>query len=73
MDIVFARKIILNLLENIFAAWEANFAFTTMFLEVGKRGNIDIGIIMFSQQCFLVCPGLDSIQSISNMNCCINR
>ena len=41
MDIVFARKIILNLLENIFAAWEANFAFTTMFLEVGKRGNID--------------------------------
>ena len=40
-NIVSATKMFLNLLGNIFASWEANFVSETMFLEVGKQGNID--------------------------------
>ena len=40
-NIVFAIKTFLNLLENIFASWEANFVSATMFPELGKQGNID--------------------------------
>ena len=39
--IVSATKMFPNLLGNIFASWEANFVFATMFPEVGKQGNID--------------------------------
>ena len=39
--IVFVTKMFLNLLGNIFASWEASFVSATMFLEVGKQGNID--------------------------------
>ena len=34
-------QIVLHLLGNIFASWEANFLSATMFPEVGKQGNID--------------------------------
>ena len=34
-------KYFLKLFGNIFASWEANFVFTTMFPEVGKHGNTD--------------------------------
>ena len=40
-NIVFATKMFLNLLGNIFASGEANFLPATMFPEVGKQGNID--------------------------------
>ena len=40
-NIVFAIKTFLNLLENIFTSWEANFVSATMFPELGKQGNID--------------------------------
>ena len=40
-NIVSATKIFLNLLENIFAAREANFVSATMFPKVSKQGNID--------------------------------
>ena len=39
-NIVSATKMFLNLLENIFASWEANFVSVTMFPEVGKQGSI---------------------------------
>ena len=45
-DIVSATKMFLNLLDNIFAPWEANFVSARMFPEVGKQGNID------RKQCF---------------------
>ena len=32
---------VLNLLGKIFASWEANFDYATMFPEVGKHRNID--------------------------------
>ena len=38
------QKMFLNLLGNIFAAWEANFVSATMFPEVGKQGNIDCSL-----------------------------
>ena len=40
-NIVFATKMFLNLLGNIFASGEANFLPATMFPVVGKLGNID--------------------------------
>ena len=36
-NIVSAAKIFLNLLEDIFASWEANFISARMFPEVGKQ------------------------------------
>ena len=39
-NIVSATEMFLNLLGNIFASWERNFVSATMFLEVGKQGNI---------------------------------
>ena len=40
-NIVFATKMFLNFLGNIFGSWEANFVSATMFPEVGKQRNID--------------------------------
>ena len=40
-NIVSATKMFLNLLGNIFASWEANFVYVTMFPEVSKQGNIN--------------------------------
>ena len=40
-NIVSATKMLLNLLGNIFASWEASFVSATMFPEVDKQGNID--------------------------------
>jgi hypothetical protein len=59
-NIVSATKMFQNLLRNIFASREANFVLATMFLGVGKLGNIDRKQ-MFPQQFFLVCPGLNSV------------
>ena len=39
-NIVSATKMFLNFLGNIFASWEANLVFATMFPEVGKQGNV---------------------------------
>ena len=35
-----ATKMLMNLLGNICASWEANFVAATMFPEVNKQGNI---------------------------------
>jgi hypothetical protein len=40
-NILSATNIFLNLLGNVFASREANFVSATMFLGVGKLGNID--------------------------------
>ena len=51
-NIVFATKMFLNLLANIFASREENFVSATMFPEVGKQGSIDrkhnVSATMFS-------------------------
>ena len=39
-NIVFATKMFLNLLGNIFASWEANFVFASMFPKVGKHATM---------------------------------